>query len=552
MLGSPTLLVVHEGKSGPFIKWLEDLGLGEFLKRYPLSLLIKWGWITPQYRVIFPKRFFETWVNYPFIPSETPSDLNDYSTLWGYSWDIDNTDTPLWFLDPIFHPDNVSGKLLKQFVYLDENNSPIPETFMHERGISITPYADYFYHWQGYQLIDIIRNSDIFEPIYLSPDALDRSQNVTRAIKSTISSISVTQCNHYWTNLKELMTGIQHLRSFKSALSASYEIDSKAQYLLYLEGANLLAKHFMMTPEILEKSIRGSLLVMAQEWIYLNSLMTRRSLWTMHAWKNFQADIQLAISWLLILSEKTLDQFIEAWSYPYMGARLEASIETVLPYEFFKHKQSFIKLSPTYLKDFNVTKNNNRPLNEETLPDIIQRIYKRNYPFAGFLSAFHELHQSLSYKSFDKNGLDFRSLRPLDQYTLMAIHAEGCLRRELDSLGLLNNIKPDDQRLSKYIQLLCKSRGISEKILGCFNSHLRLADLRINRQDPIGRIQSLNTKIAIIDKQIAQAFLCCVLARNYFAHHDFLDNELIHSDKSAFMLKGILLTVLLLLDADSS
>ncbi|TCV85666.1 MULTISPECIES: hypothetical protein [Methylomonas] len=74
------------------------------------------------------------------------------------------------------------------------------------------------------------------------------------------------------------------------------------------------------------------------------------------------------------------------------------------------------------------------------------------------------------------------------------------------------------------------------------------SQLRDKPEDPIGRIMNipcrrLNKK----DKRLAQAFLCCDLARNYFAHHVYLDHELIRSDKSAFMLTSILITVLVLL-----
>lgn len=51
-----------------------------------------------------------------------------------------------------------------------------------------------------------------------------------------------------------------------------------------------------------------------------------------------------------------------------------------------------------------------------------------------------------------------------------------------------------------------------------------------------------------MDDHLTQAFLCCMLARNYFAHHDYLDQELLRSEKSGFILRGILLTVLMLLD----
>ncbi|MBZ0092245.1 MAG: hypothetical protein K8F27_08505 [Sulfuricellaceae bacterium] len=159
MLAQPTLLAAHEGKSGPFIKWLEELGLSEFLKRYPLAQLVEWGWIVPQYRVMFPQRFFESWENYPCNPWEPPEDLEQYAILWDYYWGIDDNkdeSEPLWFLDPLFHPGDHAGKLLRQCPY-SEGTTLTPAPIDHARGIPIAPYADYFYRWQGYALVDVIR-----------------------------------------------------------------------------------------------------------------------------------------------------------------------------------------------------------------------------------------------------------------------------------------------------------------------------------------------------------------------------------------------------------
>lgn len=115
MHADSTLLVAHEGKSGPFIEWLEELGLGEFLKRYPLAQLVEWGWVVPQYRVTFPQRFFKSWKNYPETPWNPPEDLHDYSILWASYWFIDDESEPLWFLDPLSYTGTHAGELLRQF-----------------------------------------------------------------------------------------------------------------------------------------------------------------------------------------------------------------------------------------------------------------------------------------------------------------------------------------------------------------------------------------------------------------------------------------------------
>lgn len=261
-------------------------------------------------------------------------------------------------------------------------------------------------------------------------------------------------------------------------------------------------------------------------------------------------DINTAMSWLILLSGKSIEDYVDEWRLPYMGNWGWAKLEEALPYAFILHRRKFVQLVPIYLEAFNQLEGLPKKFDENTLPSTIRDIAQKNYPFEGFLAAFHTLHEQLSYKSSDKEGLDFRSLRPLDHYALLAIHAEGCLRRELDRLGLLSTMGARNQGLSRYIQSLIKTKGLSEKLLASFNSKRSLADLHTDRNDPIGRIQALETKLSPHEHQLLQGFLCCLLARNYFAHHDFLDHELVRSEKSAFMLKGILLTILVFLEPD--
>lgn len=45
-----------------------------------------------------------------------------------------------------------------------------------------------------------------------------------------------------------------------------------------------------------------------------------------------------------------------------------------------------------------------------------------------------------------------------------------------------------------------------------------------------------------------QSMLCCVFACNYFAHHHFLDQRFVSEESSRFLLGGILIAVLTLLE----
>lgn len=553
MFTNSTILAAHEGKTGPFIEWLKKLGLNDFLKRYPLVQLVEWGWIIPQYRVIFPKQFFESWKNYPCIPYHSPDDFKQYAMLWGYAWSLDEKNKPYWFLDDLFRPGDKTGEFLRQHTY-KMGLSVTPEPFNHDRGISITPYVDYFYRWQGYALVDVIRWADNIESIYSTPDVVKRVKGITYIAEWISSNPSawpqkILTTPQRWAGLASPMMWLDHFRSFRSACINKYRNDYEKEKIVYQEGAKLLAKYFAITPEILIDAIKNKLLVLAKEWIQTNEKIEKHSIWTMRAWPHLQSDILLMVNWLTILTGRTFEDYVTDWRLSNKGNHEWAMLDEVLPYHFIKHQEKFIRLVPEYLKPFNEVSNDQMQFNETNLYETISQLSKENYTFIGFLAAFHEMHTHLNYLPFDKHGLDFRELRPLDHYTLLAIHAEGCLRRKLDSLCLLNTIKDKDQSFFKYIQILARNQMISEKVIGYFSGNKDLTRLHTNRNDPIGRIQSIKTNLPKSDHMLTQAFLCCVLARNYFAHHDFLDHELIRSEKSAFMLRGILLTVLILLNS---
>lgn len=107
------LLRVQQGKGGTFICWLEELGLKEFLQRYPFPKLVEWGWLVPQYRYSFPPAKFESdpespIAHWPPLPRDDPLEQ-----LWESDWNIKTIDEPLWFLHPFFRPTDVAGKMLR-------------------------------------------------------------------------------------------------------------------------------------------------------------------------------------------------------------------------------------------------------------------------------------------------------------------------------------------------------------------------------------------------------------------------------------------------------
>src|SRR6266446_3650617 len=159
MFADGPLLVAQQGQDGAFPHWLEELGLKDFLSSYPLRQLVEWGWLIPQYRIVFSQEFFISWEHFPMSGVGGLPESRSHSLLWESEWFIDTTDEPLWFLHPFFRPGDPIERLLDQ---QGKAMPGIPEEFPHPNGSRVTPYADYFYHWQGYALVDVIRSADHF------------------------------------------------------------------------------------------------------------------------------------------------------------------------------------------------------------------------------------------------------------------------------------------------------------------------------------------------------------------------------------------------------
>lgn len=173
------LLEAQQGQDGAFPRWLEDLGLRDFLSRYPLRKLVEWGWVMPQYRVIFPQELFMSWENYPYSEEGLAQRFHPHALLWDSTWWIDDTEKPLWFLHPLFRPEDEACRILAEQgkTALGE---PLPSELTHPSGRNVVPYTDYFYHWQGYALIDVIRFADCIAPILNTPDVEKRAEGIVR------------------------------------------------------------------------------------------------------------------------------------------------------------------------------------------------------------------------------------------------------------------------------------------------------------------------------------------------------------------------------------
>lgn len=186
-------------------------------------------------------------------------------------------------------------------------------------------------------------------------------------------------------------------------------------------------------------------------------------------------------------------------------------------------------------------------LDGEYLEGAVDPIRITNPHFNSFLAAFSGLHRDLSSDPALAGKIDFRDRQPLDRYLLFAIRAESCFRYALDA----NSAPGQHDKLETYLQRLAETTGLDPEATDCLNSqHLKLANLRSTPKDFIAKIEQIGhakSEGFLSQMPIGQAMLCCLAARNYFAHHDYHDSKLLNDRESQFLMGGILLAVLTLL-----
>ena len=540
MFTRPPLLALKHGTEGPFFDWLMELGLESFIDRYPLRTLTEWGWLVPQFRYVFSNEFFLDWETFPNL-GEAPKPQHEVeSLLWDSNWFVDDESEPSWFLHPFFHPTNTAGRVLH------ENGTPVstievPAPFAHPRNRTIFPYADYFYHWQGYALVDVIQHADCIAPILNTPDVVKRAEGIARIAEHVkqYDPTDVLRAPNGWAGLAEPMTWLSHYRCFVRAVDSS-QLEWNESFARRRRGAKALAQHLGFTADDLAEAIRDRLLVLADNW---RSEIKREKHWARRPYEMLRLDILDAVVWLCYLSDRTFEDYLKEWQYSDRGRARWAELKEILPFEWFHNREKFLLLTPHYLKTFNEVAGDSEKLVDNALEKRVDNLRLTNEPFGSFLSAFRLMHEQLSTKHDSETVYDFRELRPLDGYLLLAIRCEAILRYSLEhGAGLPSS----GHQLTNYIAELATARGLSSAAIAAFKqAHPKIGKLHTTPPDgPIKPIMALQTGLPPREDYLVKSFLCALVARNYFAHHYYFDNSLWRTEESGYLLSGILTTVL--------
>jgi len=548
-MNCPLMMAYGDGK-GDFVDWLKKLGVSDiFLRTYPLSKLVEWGWLRPQYRVVFPEIYFSDGSRKAdeLLREEASKNLA-LSELWESQWFCDSEKDPMWFIHPFFNAESTAGQLLNQNS-IKTGLPEVPRPVEMANGQFVSPYADYYFPWQAFALLDVIRAADRFQHFVMdTPDVQLQVESLTRLTKiPSWNPHEYLDLENHWGGHAEVMTWLAHYAVLKDAVDQREGRHGHSPEMLR-RGANALAAHLGFDADRLEGLVKDRLLVLAQRWKW--GVEPRNPL-SVDAYPYIQNEIYLAVHWLCMLTGNTLDHYIDLWRYPTRGQQTWSELHSILPFEYYEIRDKFLELAPFYLKQFTERISERYRLDGDRLAAVVDALRAKSRHFNVFMGAFKKLHDELGGDRKPTDVIDFRERQPLDYYLLIAIKAEVCFREELRETGILDGLK--NQKLSGYLERLGTRAGLDATTIKLFKDSVHTyTKLHSEPTDGIRRIMNLGSTKPSGQIALVQGMICCELARNYFAHHDYMDAELLNGLDSQFLLGGILVCLLVLLDNPQS
>lgn len=548
-MNCPLMMAYGDGR-GDFVDWLKKLGVSDiFLRTYPLSKLVEWGWLRPQYRVVFPEIYFSDGSRKAdeLLREEASKNLA-LSELWESQWFCDSEKDPMWFIHPFFNAESTAGQLLNQNS-IKTGLPEVPRPVEMANGQFVSPYADYYFPWQAFALLDVIRAADRFQHFVMdTPDVQLQVESLTRLTKiPSWNPHEYLDLENHWGGHAEVMTWLAHYAVLKDAVDQREGRHGHSPEMLR-RGANALAAHLGFDADRLEGLVKDRLLVLAQRWKW--GVEPRNPL-SVDAYPYIQNEIYLAVHWLCMLTGNTLDHYLDLWRYPTRGQQTWAELHSILPFEYYEIRDKFLELAPFYLKQFTERISERYRLDGDRLAAVVDALRAKSRHFNVFMGAFKKLHDELGGDRKPTDVIDFRERQPLDYYLLIAIKAEVCFREELRETGILDGLK--NQKLSGYLERLGTRAGLDATTIKLFKDSVHTyTKLHSEPTDGIRRIMNLGSTKPSGQIALVQGMICCELARNYFAHHDYMDAELLNGLDSQFLLGGILVCLLVLLDNPQS
>ncbi|MCE2029724.1 hypothetical protein [Sessilibacter corallicola] len=473
---------------------------GNFLKKYisvsrfPYGLrvldLIKENALKPNTILKFPKEYFINWENFPkfkarFSNENMCSDVGRYSICIFPSQE-DKLEDFLHLYDTEYKSSFIDKYKIDEWQPIEKNK--------HSNGASFYSSECYFQYWKIYPILETLDNCKNIEKWVSSEDG------------KNIFIKEMKRRDKYWTSrFEETFNRL----SLYVTLITFYNMSSTHKSWSYGE----ISKFILSISNCTKENLHEDLIKLVEKYIdWKKRYEEDNSKLYQSALRLLKRDIYYLYEIIAGLCECE-SEIIE--DYP--------QIKTVIDFEEHDFKNTFITLFSHYATELNSF--------ESTLSAEI--IYNKLESLDGFypwIRAFHDMHEDI--ESSD-NLVEFRQPRILDNLLVLTIRTEIIIRMIFQRFSLQEPPYALRDVIKTFADLNVSSKKANILLSIADKEKWRLTELNNKPENIFGKINASQTgkNWSKEQKHYFSSILKLVTSRNYFAHHNYKDDNLnIHTD----------------------
>ena len=477
------------------------------------------GWLRPRLRVAIPVAALQSWTTFPSHPITgeehcPPSDLWGLEVWTNATCTLPDRDTPpnkLWmhWLDDL--EDATTACARRQA--LDPTRDPEPAAFTHVRDQRVVrPWIDFFAHWQVYHATELVRSTVV--TLHGLTDQFRSQDTYLRELAMEFDQ-NAKQLADRWEKWGAFFDIVGCYRTImaRCCRRESFARDVRA-------GARAFAAQRGIDAAEVKQGIRDVLLRLWQRWTDAPPVAGPNLMLSL------QHDIQCAVRLWSDLSGAPVDPFDPFWFSGNLGGGDSSDLIDALPHEEWTARRDFAQQAPHYQRDFP------RPylLSESQFADLLAQHWDACPPLRRFCLAWVRLHDQLQPRDADRLAdQTIAANERIEQFNLIGLHTERLLRHVHAEIG---KPEPDVKPIVRA--------AVQRSVRRAAKSHLNAAGKRFSElldetklhqqrsaDDLTIPSSGVGTGSAEADHLVA-AHLNALILRNYAAHHDYLDDDLIY------------------------
>lgn len=510
---------------------------GSFLAKHGVTLpggldlaeMVKRGWVRPALRVALPKEAFEAWTNFPVIspieaegvPEEHQWAINLYVVAMSSVRPNSCKDWWVCYLD-----DDSDGlaQAARRGAINPERSESLPSPFRHPRmNQEVRPWIDYFSYWQAFQIAEY---ASVMTGTYSLTDAVPLDRDQVEQTRTHCVKLNHQLLRHKWNERSRTFEWLSRMRTVLGASVHRTPSEEELDHALRRVAASL-----ELDVEKMGQDVRDVLLRMWRDW---NQTPPSSARIAAPMRQLLREEIQYAVYCIERIGGKPVDFLDEVWSPP-AGHGLSARLIDALPREEDLARRDFPRQAEMYLHRLRGVLPASSPLDHVSLRSLLSKHWATSRSLRRFVLAFRRLHEELHAGRLTAEDRILRHAERIEQFNLTMMHAERVLSdlHRADSGGAKYPEVRKTLKRSLNVVLshwTLTTGGFSERaqdqLKTALSEHAQLHDLNATEGLPLVRVSDVDTGVVAADHVIA-AFVNLIVARNYAAHHDLLDFELV-------------------------